>query len=244
MDDLADVYEATRISIRDLLESRPEEDLERPVPATPGWRVRDVVAHLVGDIECLTRGEFPSEFFGAIGDPAAVVTLNEWTSGHVSGRDGRSLQEMLKEWDEVVEPLLRMMRGQEPWPEGVLPLAEVALVTDLGVHQQDLNGAFGIERDRDSAPVKIGTAGYIAVMDMRLRSEGVGAVALEAPGKRWTAGGDEPQATVRASRFEFFRALSGRRSKEQLRSLEWEGDPEPFLDYFYPYGVREEALVE
>ena len=30
-------------SIRDLLESRPSEDLDRSVPATPGWRVRDIV---------------------------------------------------------------------------------------------------------------------------------------------------------------------------------------------------------
>ena len=232
------------MSIRDLLESRPPEDLDRPVPATPGWKVRDIVAHLVGDIECLTRGDFPREFFQAFGDPDAVISLNEWTTGHVSEREGRSLQELFKEWDEVVEQLLRMIRGQQPWPEGVPPFADVVLITDLGVHQQDLYGTFGIERDRESPPIKIGVSGYTATLDMRLRSDRIGAIGFEAPGKSWTAGGDEPTATLHATRFELFRALSGRRSMEQLRSLKWDGDPEPFLAYFYPYGVRQEALVE
>lgn len=244
MGDLADVFEDTRMSIRSLLESRSAEDLDRSVPATPDWRVRDVVAHLVGDVECLTRGDFPREFFRSFGDPDAVTSLNAWTSGQVSQREGRSLQELFKEWDAVVEPLLRMMRGQQPWPEGVPPFADVVLITDIGVHQQDLYGAFGIERDRESPPVKIGVAGYTATLDMRLRADGVGAIGFEAPGKSWTAGGDEPETTLRASRFELFRALSGRRSLEQLRSLDWQGDPEPFLGYFYPYGVREQALVE
>ena len=244
MGDLADVFEGTRMSVRDLLEGRPPEDLDRPVPATPGWRVRDIVAHLVGDVDSLTRGEFPREFFRSFGDPDAVIALNEWTTGHVKSRDGKSLPELFKEWDDVVEPLVRMMRGEQPWPDGIPPFADVVLVTDLGVHQQDLYGAFGIERDRESPPVKIGVAGFSATLDMRLRTDGVGAIGFEAPGKRWTAGGDEPDTTVRASRFELFRALSGRRSPEQLRSLDWEGDLEPYLDYFYPYGVREQALVE
>jgi hypothetical protein len=72
----------------------------------------------------------------------------------------------------------------------------------------------------------------------------VGAIGFEAPDKSWTAGGDEPLATLRATRFELFRAMSGRRSLDQLRSFDWDGDPEPFLTYFYPYGVREQALVE
>src|SRR5688572_14191475 len=227
MGDLADVFEDTRMSIRHLLESRPPEDLDRSVPATPGWRVRDVVAHLVGDVEGIIRGDFPREFFRSFGDPDAIVSLNEWTTGHVSEREGRSLQELFKEWDEVADPLLRMMRGEQPWPDGVTTFADVVLITDLGVHQQDLYGAFGIQRDQESPPVKIGVSGYSATLDMRLRSDSVGAIGFEAPGKSWTAGGDEPDATVRASRFELFRALSGRRSLEQLRALDWEGDPEP-----------------
>ena len=244
MGDLADVYEETRMSIRALLESRPPQDDDRPVPATPGWKVRDVVSHLIGDVENILRGAFPREFFRSFGQPDAIAELNRWTGKHVSERAGRTREELFKEWDAVAGELLPMMRGDAPWPDGVTTFADRVLITDLGVHQQDLNGAFGIVRDRESPPVKIGVSSYVATLDMRLREDGVGALALEAPDKSYVAGGDEPDATVRASRFEFFRALSGRRSLDQLRALEWDGDPAPFLDYFYPYGVREDALVE
>ena len=244
MGNLAEAYEETRMSIRSLLESRPAEDLDRPVPATPGWTVRNVVSHLIGDVECITRGDFPKEFFEAFGDPNAVVALNDWTDTHVTKRADRSLAELYKEWDSVVEGLLPMMRGDHEWPEGVPPFADRVLVTDLGVHQHDLHGTFEIERDRESTPVKIGLSGYIAIFGMRLASDGVGTLAFEAPDKRWVAGGDDPIATVRATRFELFRALSGRRNPDQLLTYEWDGDPQPFINYFYPYGVRDEALVE
>ena len=63
--------------------------------------------------------------------------------------------------------------------------------------------------------------------------------------RSWLTGGDEPTATVKIrSRFELFRALSGRRGLDQLRAYEWDGDPETYVHYFYPYGIRKDALVE
>jgi hypothetical protein len=38
--------------------------------------------------------------------------------------------------------------------------------------------------------------------------------------------------------------MSGRRSPDQIRAYDWNGDPEPFVDLFYIYGVRKEPLVE
>jgi uncharacterized protein (TIGR03083 family) len=243
MGDLADVYESTRRSILDVISEHPD-DLEREVPATPGWRVRDVVAHLVGDVECITRGDFPMTFFNSFGDRDALVELNEWTGGQVEARAGRPFEDVVEEWDKVAENLEATMRGERDWAQGVPPFADRVLITDLGVHQQDIFGAFGIESDREGAPIKIGVAGYIAIMDLRLRNDDGGTLTFEAPGKSWTAGQGEPQATVRASRFELFRALSGRRNVDQLLAFDWDGDPQPFISYFYPYGVREDALVE
>ncbi len=243
MGDLTDVYEATRSSIVDLVRERANES-NHPVPATPEWRVRDVVSHLVGEVECILRADFPREFFRSFGQPDAIADLNEWTRGHLDARKDRSLDAIVAEWDELTPRLISMMRGETEWPEGVTDFADRVMVTDLGVHQQDLFGTFGIERDRDGAPVKIGSAGYIAALDLRLRTEERGVLAIEAHDKLWVAGGDEPTATLRTDRFELFRALSGRRSLDQLRSYDWDGDPEPFLDCFYPYGLREEALVE
>lgn len=245
MGDLADVYDGTRRDIAAFVEGLDEADRHRPVPATPGWTVRDVISHLTGDIDCVLRGDFPREFFESMGDERAVEKLNRWTAGHVERRRDMSLSEVLEEWDGLVSKgLLPLLREEAPWPEGVPFIAGRVLITDLGVHQQDLYGAFGIERDRESATVKLGSAGYIVTFGLRLAADGVGTLRFATPEKEWLAGGDEPDATVRASRFEFFRALSGRRSMEQIKAYEWEGDPEPFLPYFYLYGVRQEALIE
>ncbi len=242
--DLADVYEETRIAIRDFLESRPEEDLEREVPATPGWRVRDIVAHLIGDLESISLGDFPNEFFQLIGEPETIARLNAWTDVHVKSRADKPMDELLKEWDEITAVLVPKMRGQEPWPEGVPPFVNYILITDLGIHQHDIYGAFGVKRDRESPPVNIGVAAYITGIGWRLEADGGGTIAFETDKRRVAGRSDVPDATVRAERFELFRALSGRRSADQIRAYDWEGDPEPFIKYFYPYGPREEALVE
>jgi len=244
--DLAEVYEQTRRDLIAFVEGLDEEGLMTPLPATPGWTARDVISHLTGDVACVGRGDFPREFFESFGDEAAVVSLNAWTDGHIESRRGKTLGEVISEWDALAEKeLLPMMRGEVPWPEGVPPFADRVLITDIGVHQQDIHGAFGIERGRDGAPVKIGSSGYIATMGWRLAADRVGAIGIETPDKSWITGGDEATATVRVtSRFELFRALSGRRSMKQLRAYDWTGDPEPLLRYFYPYGIREDALVE
>jgi hypothetical protein len=91
--------------------------------------------------------------------------------------------------------------------------------------------------------VKLGTSGYIATMGFRLSSVGIPPLAFDY-GKTSVTGEGEPAATVRASRFEFFRSLSGRRSPDQIRAYDWAGDPEPYIHYFYPYGVRADALIE
>jgi hypothetical protein len=44
--------------------------------------------------------------------------------------------------------------------------------------------------------------------------------------------GAEPAAILTASNFELMRALSGRRSYDQIRKLDWSVDPEPYLPAF------------
>jgi hypothetical protein len=125
-----------------------------------------------------------------------------------------------------------------PW------FSDRVILTDLAVHQQDIFGTLGIKKERESAQVKIGLAGYIGTMDFRLKDAGSPAMRFAAGEKSWVAGDGEPAATVRSNRFELFRAMSGRRNPGQIRSYDWTGDPEPFIPFFYPYGVRADALVE
>jgi uncharacterized protein (TIGR03083 family) len=242
--DLSGVYDSTRRDLIELVSGLSEDELDRAVPATPGWTIRNIVAHLAGDASCAIVGDFPSVFFEAFGEPEAVALVNEWTAGQLAKRESKPLPEVLAEWDVSAEKVSSMMRDETPWPDGVPWFVDRVLVTDLAVHQQDIYGAFGTERDREAPQVKIGLAGYIGTMDFRLRSSGGPALRFVSGDKTWLAGGDEADTSVKASRFELFRAMSGRRSPDQIRDLEWDGDPAPFIPYFYPYGVREDALVE
>ena len=244
MADIDVLYEQLRNDISELVKGLDPAALETPVPATPGWSIRDVVAHIAADAAYVLSGDFPVEFFQAFGDESAVVVLNDWTGRQLEERKGHSLEELLAEWEGSAAELTAMMRGEKPWPEGILGFADLIVLTDAAVHQQDIFGALGIERGREDAPIKIGLSGYIATMGWRLAPAGIAPLRFDVGDKSYTAGDDEPGATVRANRFEFFRAMSGRRSPEQIAAYEWNGDPEPYIPFFYPYGIRKEPLVE
>jgi uncharacterized protein (TIGR03083 family) len=244
MADISEVYDGIRRSLSELVLGLSTEELNRSVPATPGWTIKDVICHLTGDLAYASTGDFPREFFEAFGSPEGVKALNEWTDRMVAERRDLPLQEVLDEWAANFERVSAMLRGEQPWPEGIPYFADRVMVTDAGVHQQDVYGALGIEADRDGAPVRIGLSGYVVTMGFRMGGDGVAPLAFVTPEKTYLAGGEEPAVTVSASRFEFFRAMSGRRSPDQLRAYDWSGDPEPYLDYFYPYGLRDEALLE
>lgn len=244
MADLADLYEGLRNDISELVSGLEPQELEMSVPATPGWSIRDIVAHLAADATYVINGDFPREFFEAFGDSAAVATLNDWTGRHLEERKGRSLEELLQEWKTSGTEVAAMMRGEKSWPNDTFVFADRVLVTDAAVHQQDIFGALGIERARDRAPIKIGLSGYIATMGWRLASSGPAPLRFDLGEKSYTAGDGEAGATVTATRFELFRAMSGRRSPEQIAAYDWDGDPDPYIPYFYPYGIRRDALVE
>lgn len=244
MAELADVYAATRKELGNFVSSLSEDDLQRAVPATPDWSIRDVVAHVTAVVADTVRGRFPKSFFAAMGSSEEVAKLNDWTDRQVEERRRRSLQEVLDEWENATTAITPMMRGEVPWPDDTMLFAGHVLVTDLAVHQQDIYGAMGLVKDRDATPIRIGFASYVAGTDFRINAAGGPALRYVTEDKERVAGSGEPVATVRAPRFELFRALSGRRNPDQIRAYDWEGDPEPFLELFYPYGVREEPLVE
>lgn len=243
MSDLSEVYDGIRKDVSDLLRGLSPEELATKVPATPDWTVRDVASHLAADATCTIAADFPRAFFENFGAPEGVIELNAWTQKQIEERRDRPLEDVLEEWEKSTLTLTAMIRGETPWPEPV-PFPERILITDATVHQHDLYGALGREGDRESAGVRLASSGYIAMVGFRLAQGGAGCLRFDSGNKQWTVGGEEPDATVRASRFEFFRALSGRRNPDQVRAYEWEGDPEPFIPYFYPYGVREDALHE
>jgi hypothetical protein len=62
--------------------------------------------------------------------------------------------------------------------------------------------------------------------------------------REWVEGYGPPAAALAADPFELFRALSGRRSLDQVRTLARDGDPKPYLDVLSPYQMPPSPQLE
>jgi uncharacterized protein (TIGR03083 family) len=240
MADLAAVYDETRQRISAVVTSLDDAALNTPAPATPGWTVRDLVAHLTGDLAALLASDLPATFFSNLGDADEQAKLNVWTEQMVQERRGRSIAEVVDEWATLTPKAWSMLSSSGD--KALLGFADRILTTDVAVHEQDIYGALDIVRERECAALRIASATYVGVMGARLA--GAGPVQFVTPEKTYQAGEGEPAATARVDRFELFRALSGRRSPDQILAWDWTGNPDPYLSLFYLYGPRLEALVE
>lgn len=244
MADSALLFREGRRKVAGLARGLTNDDLLSPVPATPGWTIRDIIGHLAGDSACVIAGDLPDAYFANFGDPSVVGVLNDWTAAQVSERAHLPLDAVLTEWEASATTIEKMMSGERSWPDGLPMFVDRVLLTDLGVHQQDIYGALGFVRDREDPLIRIATAGYVASMGFRLSAAGLPPLEVSAGDSVRQTHPGKVEARVSGSRFEIFRALSGRRNPDQVRAFDWEGDPEPYIPYVYPYGIRTEALVD
>jgi len=129
--DHAAVYRGVRVRVAALVCELPEETLDVIAPATPEWRVRDVVAHLAGATADIVSGNL------------ADVASDEWTGAQVDARRGIPIGEVLDEWarcSAIVEPMIAKFD----------PLMRAMLLTDAVTHEHDVRGALGVPGERDS----------------------------------------------------------------------------------------------
>jgi uncharacterized protein (TIGR03083 family) len=243
--DLAAAYAETQHNLADLVRRLPLDRLALTVPASPDWSVKDVVGHVTGVAGDIVRGTIPEELnlVQALNDPAQAAIRESLTSDQVADRRDRSIGEILDEWDEHVRELLPMIRGDRPFPQAV-QLADAIVVTDLATHAQDVRGALGVPGDRDSAGVSVAFVGYATALGLRLALNGLSPLRIRYGGKERTVGQGEPAATWEGDRFEIVRALSGRRSGEQILGMSWTGDPSPYVPLIPAYGPRADPIVE
>src|SRR4051812_26756542 len=121
--DLGRMYAAARGRISELVR---DADPSTPVPATPGWDVHDVIAHLRGVVGDALAGNLDG------------VATETWTAAQVDrGRDV-PLAQLLDEWNEeapLIEAFLSSPAGRDVF----------AAVLDVHTHEADLRGALGAE---------------------------------------------------------------------------------------------------
>lgn len=218
------IYADTRRRLADFVRTLEPARLATPVPACPGWTVHGVIAHLAGLAADIAGGRltgFPSD---------------EWTAGQVAARAGRSVEELLAEWDEHAPAVEAVIAAQT----GI-----VSLAVDVATHEHDVRAALGEPPVEQSAGFDYALQAFVMGMGYRLRKRGLPALQLRSGDQEWTLGEGDVAATVAAPAAVLLRAVSGRRSAAQVRALTWDGDPDPYLALFGPFGgLPAEDVVE
>lgn len=217
-----------------------------PVPATPGWSVLDVVAHVTGLAVDAGAGALPGDLdlLEQFRDDEVVAARDAYADGQVLARRGRSPAQIVAEWD-TAEPAVVDRLERDPTDPAAVPFGfDVVLVTDLGVHADDVANALGLPPHADTAATRVAFAGYCFALDYRLRALGLPALALHYDGRTRTVGEGPPAAQLTADRWELVRVLAGRRSRAQIERLDWDGDASPYLALLPTYGERATDLVE
>jgi uncharacterized protein (TIGR03083 family) len=202
--DCGALYEELRQELIALVRALDAEDLDRRVPATPGWRIRDALTHVTGITADLNRLDF-----GGL-DPDA------WTARQVERHRTSPIEQIITEWDAeapTFEEGLRLL-GYETGSH---------FVGDLHAHLQDVRATLGLAPQDAETTVRVALDFYLHSLDEALRTDAAGTLTVVAGGERHVAGDGQPEATLTADAFEVLRALSGRRSLRQVLALEWTG---------------------
>ncbi|HZD02658.1 MAG TPA: maleylpyruvate isomerase family mycothiol-dependent enzyme [Actinomycetes bacterium] len=244
MADLVGAYADARRRLGELLAGLDEAALAAPVPACPAWTVRDILAHVTGVAADAAGGTYFSGAADAWSDTGLAAARDEWTAGQVRSRRDRPVQALVAEWAGWAAVLEPMLAGTVPAPPGSPAWLLSAPVADLAVHLHDVRGALRRPGDRDAPATGLGLRIYARWLGERLDQAGRPALRLRVGDREWVEGSGPPAAALTADPFELFRALSGRRSLDQVRALAWDGGPEPYLDLFAPYPMPASPLVE
>jgi hypothetical protein len=114
-----------------------------------------------------------------------------------------------------------------------------APVADLAAHLDDLCEAFGLPPEPETLITRYGFDSYRAWLGERIAVREIAPLRLvdrTDPASVWVLGGDgEPGASLEADGYRLFRAISGRRRLEDVRSWSWRGDPSAYLPLLSPY---------
>jgi uncharacterized protein (TIGR03083 family) len=262
---LGATYEETRQRVIDLVRDCVAQNsaaAQASVPACAGWRVRDVIAHLSGLATDIESGNL---------DGAAT---DEWTAAQVDARRDLSIDEVLRESDDV-GPKLASFLDDFPGRYGA------QVVADVAVHEQDIRGALRRPGARDSAAIDHCLHFLLSTfIGPAARALGVPSLQIDAGTRVVVVGGSrdnvsDPTETTQtalatwswppldseatapcapdaslprleATPFELARAFTGRRSLDQVHRLGWSVDPAPYDALFglWPFTPQPTDLIE
>ena len=213
---LGDRYLETRHRVDRLLRGLPDERWLLPVPACPGWRVRDVVAHLYGNIEDGAAGRIT-------GPPDAALTGEQ-----VERHRAAPPELLLDRWAEAAPLMADAIDRSSLWP---------ALI-DAVTHEHDLRHALDQPGARDEEVV-----GAIAGVLAEGMASSVPAVRVDLGDT--TYGPVDADLVLATTSFELMRSRLGRRTRAEVAALDWSVDPpDEVLDRYFVFGPAAAPLGE
>ena len=218
-------YAEARQRVSELMTSLSDDELTREVPACPGWRTRDVLAHLVGIASDTAEGKIEG------------AGSEEYTSRQIAERKDRSMPEMLAEWNERAP-------GFEEMLDSIHPAISGGIIGDLVIHEQDARGGVGKVGGREGLAFDLALDSQVRFFGRRIKEAKLPTLEVRAGDKTWVAGKEEVSGSVEAEPFELLRGLSGRRTHAQIRAFAWSVDPGPYLPIFSMYGLPGSDITE
>jgi uncharacterized protein (TIGR03083 family) len=159
-------YARIRDRVTKLVAEATSPELDHPVPACPGWRVRDVIGHLVGNVEDAAAGRLT-------GPPSEAVTAQQ-----VARHDGDDVATLLAEWERLAPPFEAMISVGALWPA----------VIDLVSHEHDIRHALRRPGGRDDP--------FIGIIAERFAARLADRVAVELDGAPSPSGSSAPRLRV------------------------------------------------
>jgi len=188
-------WNASRLRVTQLITDTSLEVLEQVAPLTPDWRVRDIVAHLVGVAQDVSTGNFPQDF-------------DAWTSAQVDRLRGSSAYELVEMWQEL--------------EIGAMLSEQLAIALfDQVTHEADICHALGAPTELDSATLSLLSKFTLNRFGAQANDLHV---TLNLDDQIFETGTGSHNVTLSATAFEWFRASSGRRSARQIRAMSWSSD--------------------
>lgn len=225
---VAEAYLETYDRFTSWVASLSEEDLSTQVPACPDWSVKDLVGHLTG-----IAVELGSE------DVRTGIADADSTARQVAEREDTSISEVLREWAEALPRLMEIVEAAGA--------SLTALAIDIWTHEQDARNAVNQPGGRDGLGRAMALKSAIA-SDQAVSAVGLPPMQIHTGDKIWYLGKNarevEPAVTLKVDPYEAARMLMGRRTYDEMRALEWKGDPEPYLTYLHRFTVPEQSLGE
>ena len=151
--------------------------------------------------------------------------------------DGRAaLAELLDAWEKAAE-CIRGAVGADP------ELASV-LITYAVMFEHDLRTALGVPGARDDIAVKVALDELSGRFSDRVAASNLPPLRVTVEQWGTIAGAGHAVSCVVADRFEFVRAMSGRRSAAEIRRWNWGVDPDVYLPVISEVGLPAQEIHE